>query len=269
MTPSSSEFFSRCPFIRGSIVLLLLACLTGCIPTEIDGPASLFQDETFQKIDLALLLVPDLNVLDEVDGIKRNKKQRRQKRLQRAFTIFYEEQNDDMLKRRRNRVQDRIMAVSNKECAEFVREVRSTPEALDVSFGIISVFTAGVGSILPDAALVRWFSVTSGITSGIRAEIDKASLHKRTLDVLVRGFVERREDIQKNILEEQKKGIDVYSLERAIGDAIKYHDACNFLIGLEQVERDRNSDQKASDARSSKTLKPTAEPTGESNLDIE
>lgn len=69
--------------------------------------------------------------------------------------------------------------------------------------------------------------------SGFRAEVNEAYFHNLTIQVLTDGMEKKRQEIYQKIRENQKKNVIDYPVEKAIGDAIIYHDRCSLLAGLE------------------------------------
>ncbi len=74
----------------------------------------------------------------------------------------------------------------------------------------------------------------AGIFSGWSAEVNEDLLQRRTIQVLTNGFDAKRKEIYEQILKDWKnQDLTQYSVERAIGDAVFYHEHCGLIAGLE------------------------------------
>lgn len=226
-------------FVWVSVVLLFPLFLAGCIQEipyfekdmRLEGPKPLINKEIFREIDLALLLDP---------GSKQNDSEK--KRLRQAFVAFYK--NAAEQQERRNRVQDTIMAASNQRCAEYKQHLKRFDRYTDTLFGMVTTAAAGLGAIFSSASTVRALSGAAAISAGSRSVISEVSFQEKTIQVLTIGFEKRREEISKEIMDKRKDAdISKYTVEGAIADAIRYHDACSLIGGLEQVAKDQQRAQ--------------------------
>ncbi len=200
---------------------------------SIQGPKSLIERSSFQKIDLALLLAPKGNIL--LDGPTTEKI--RQQYLQLAFNAFYGEATSQVL--RRNRVQNRIIAASNQRCSEFKKFIKQFDSSSNLFLGGLTTLTAGLGAILTAASTVRALAGSAAIASGFRAEVNEAYFQQQTVQLLTNGFEATRKVTLESIRLKSPLTIDEYTVEQAIGEAVIYHDQCSLLAGLERVALDR------------------------------
>ncbi len=196
------------------------------------GPDPLIKSELFEKIDLALLLDPDgmINTAECCNTAAI------QQRLQRAFNEFYANLNDQVL--RRNRVQDRIIASSNQRCAAYKKHLKRMDMTNNLSLGSITTVAAGLGSIFTHAATVRALSGSAAIASGLRSEFNEVLFHQKTAQLITKGIESRRKKLYEGILNTRRESADdmeQYNVEKAVADAIMYHDACSLAKGLEEV----------------------------------
>ena len=199
------------------------------------GPAPMVDKVSFGEIDLAVLLDPDIGQPRTLFFFRKRARIRyEQQRLSEAFESFYEEESKK-LKERRNRVQDRIMAASNQRCARYKQFLKRFDSYNNVFFGAITTGAAGLGAIFTPASTVAALSGAAAISSGIRSEVNDTLFQEKTIQVLTSGFEDQRKVIRKKITNYQACDIKTYSVETAIGDAIKYHDACSLITGLEVV----------------------------------
>ena len=201
------------------------------------GPTPMIDKVSFAEIDLAVLLDPETRTAKNLFFFRKRARIRyEQERLSRAFAAFYEKDHD--IKERRNRVQDRIMAASNQRCAQYKRYLKRFDSYNNLTFGIITTAAAGLGAVFTPVSTVSALSGAAAVSSGLRSEINATLFQEKTIQVLTAGFEKHRKIVKKKITNYQACGIDTYSVERAVGDAIKYHDACSLITGLEVVAED-------------------------------
>ena len=162
----------------------------------------------------------------------------RQQDLQKAFNDFYTLEEETRLLRR-NRVQNRIIAASNQRCSEFKKFVKQFDSSTNLFLGGLTTLTAGLGSIFTAANTVRALSGTAAITSGFRAEVNDAYFQQQTVQLLTNGLESSRKELFEEISKKSKWSIEMYTVEQAVGDAVRYHDQCSLLAGLERVALDR------------------------------
>lgn len=239
-----------------SLVVLLLALgLTGCDRDKrfflartpyfdgdmrTAGPIPMIDKVSFAEIDLAVLLDPEIGTVGRERSLfflrRRARIRYEQQRLSGAFAAFYEEKNG--IKERRNRVQDRIMAASNQRCARYKRYLKRFDSYNNLLFGSVTTAAAGLGAIFTPASTVAALSGAAAVSSGLRSEVNATLFQEKTIQVLTSGFEKHRKAIKKKITNYQACDIETYSVESAVGDAIKYHDACSLVTGLEVVAED-------------------------------
>ncbi|MBI3246984.1 MAG: hypothetical protein HYZ50_10825 [Deltaproteobacteria bacterium] len=204
----------------------------------IEGPQALI-DQQFEEIDLALLLDPSSGGSSSADYAKK---------LQETFAKFYATNpTSPGSERARNAIQDRIVAASNQRCAAYKQFLKRYDAETNILLGVAAVATGGAGAIVKAADTARALAGITSILSGTRAEINEDNFQQRTVQVLTSGFEERRKEILADML--RRRGIredpdgttvhtpgedlTTYTVERAIGDAIRYHDHCSLVAGLE------------------------------------
>lgn len=207
------------------------------------GATALVESEAFEKVDLALLLRP------RGPRCERRSDECESQRLERAFEAFYEENEDEedkdeKRKLRRNRVQDRLIAASDQSCAEYKRHVGRWDSTNNALLGAVTTSSAGLGAVFTPENTVRALAGTAAIASGIRAELNESYFQQKTIQVIADGFERRRVELRAKMAGENRKSIEEYTVERAIADALRYHDACSLVAGLKEVEL---SQKRASD----------------------
>ena len=107
-------------------------------------------------------------------------------------------------------------------------------EEQESAFELLSRGTLGGGAqSMIFAGKPRALSGTAAIVSGVRAEIQDAFFKGLTAQIVVDGIQFRREEIVHRIRQNQKLDLRKYPVEQAVVDALKYHDSCSLLVGLE------------------------------------
>ena len=240
---------------RAILPALLVGCglaVSGCGTKTFDGTIfsrqdspfgvdNLIERESLQTIDLAQLLtrggVEPLKLpADDPDNLKENIK-----RLEEAFKTF-DGNTDGDKKRLRNQIQERILAASNQACGEFKRELKKFDARWNFVLGSATTALAGAGAIFTGAAAA--LSGSAAIVSGVRAELNEDYFHTLTIQVITNGFETRRKELYRDILKARNDSSTDYPVQRAIKDAILYHESCSLVAGLEHaalsIERAEN-----------------------------
>ena len=186
----------------------------------LQGPLPLI-GEDFETVDL-------IPLLDSTATAQENDEY--EVRLREAYDNFYQAQN---VIQRRNGAQERIIAASNQRCGEYKKFVKRIDTETNIFLGWLTTAAGGAGAIVTAAAAARALSGVAAIMSGVRAEANEAYFHNLTIQVLTDGMEKKRQEIYREIRENQQKNVTAYPVEKAIGDAIFYHDHCSLLAGLE------------------------------------
>lgn len=197
---------------------------------SVEGPQALI-DQQFEEIDLALLLEAGGTASSFCPNPTPNPTVTYPQRLQQAFCNFYQASTDKV--QARNAIQDRIVASSNQRCAEYKQFLKRYDTDTNNFLGIAAVATGGAGAIVRATDAARALAGITGILSGMRAEINTNTFQQRTVQVLTAGFEEKRKTFQAEMLQHRTDSLTLYTVERAIGDAIRYHDHCSLIAGLE------------------------------------
>ena len=225
----------------GMLVLAVAACAPSAYFTgqSKQGAGPLLESDTFEAIDLALLLSPSVEACPDSAQALADPRAR----LANAFNSFYEpcselnkdSDRDNELQLRRNRVQDRLVAASNQRCALYKQHVRRFDSTSNVLLGALTTLSAGAGALVTHVDSARMLSGLAAAASGVRAELNETYFQKNTIQVLSSAFEERRNKLRAEMLERNGKSIHAYTVERAVADALRYHDACSLVAGLEEV----------------------------------
>ena len=136
----------------------------------------------------------------------------------------------------RNSVQDKILSVSVSRCNVFKTFLRR--QQSDVSFLLGSATTAAgvLGAVLPGVTASRNLAGAAGLFSGVQAEYNSSYYSNLAAHVIVQGIELRQARLQKELVQtRQSLGIDAYSMEAAISDAIVMDGTCSTVVGLREA----------------------------------
>ena len=219
-----------------AIVLLLspscglLSSLGGLAPGEevtMQGPDGLVDKDEIEKIDLPNLLDPDLR------GNYKGVKPGTAAYVERARDAFYLYGDAAELAQRRNRVQDRIVMASEHRYGRFAQYIQSVSSDTNFALGSLTTLLAGAGAIFTPASTVRALSGSAAIISGTRAEFNDSYYARKTIDVILDGIKLERKRIYEEIIEKRSNAdIASYTVEGAIADALRFHNAAHISVGI-------------------------------------
>ena len=215
--------------------LMVVSCLSavalaGC-GTGPFGVHPLIKNDEFEKIDLIAVLTGGKEQL-----IKSERVHKKRQRLEEAFANFNKGITDETERIRvRNQVQERILAASNQACGEYKHDLKQLDARFNFILGSLTTGLAGASAIFTGVDIVRALSGAAGITSGVRAEFNNDYFQNKTIQVITAGFESKRQEIYEKILEDREQDLEKYPVQRAIKDAIKYHENCSLISGLEQA----------------------------------
>lgn len=222
--------------VLSASVLVLTGCenirnsawLKGSVTSQ--GASPLIDTESFEKIDLSLLLdpSPEREAMKEDDDLNIKRK-----RLSEAFRKFNESVNKS--RERRNQIQERIIAASNQRCGQYKEHLQRLDATTNFIIGSLATAAAGAGAIFTAASTVRALAGSAAILSGVRGEFNKSYFQSLTVQVVTEGFESKRRETYENILKRRKANMVEYPVQAAIGDAITYHQQCSLISGLEHA----------------------------------
>lgn len=138
--------------------------------------------------------------------------------------------------RLRNGVQDKMLAVTTSRCNVFKTFLRRQQSDVNFYLGTATTAAGVLGAVLPGVRASRNLAGTAGLLSGAQAEFNGAYYSNLAAQVIVQGVDLRMAKLRKELLESrQGKGIDEYSLEAAINDALVIDGACSTVTGLTEA----------------------------------
>lgn len=251
----------------------------GAPDLTMSGPAELLGWYDFERVDLVRLIDPDGVRVNAACGTQEVRDRDRGRcELDAAFRQFAAQGDNAELIRRRDAIQDRLMAASEQRCYAYRLQLTRNVSNTNFLLGSATSLFAGAGAAFTDPSTVRALAAAAGITNGVNAEYQRSYLHTLTLQLITRGIEIRRHTIRNEIetlrgsplvyaqpfrynpaadpaaqgaataaantatspsaaVDSQPRSITDYSLERAIGDALRYHGACTVLSGLEEANK--------------------------------
>ncbi len=138
--------------------------------------------------------------------------------------------------RRRDELQDHIIAASNQKCSGYKRLLHGLKGDYESAWGSVATVLAGTSAVVTHVKSAQAFAAGSVAASGIRSELDNAYFASKTVEVITAGINSRRAEILTEINEARKQSSSqtvTYTLNRAVADALRYHSACSAITGME------------------------------------
>lgn len=136
----------------------------------------------------------------------------------------------------RDRVQDRLIWASESACADYLSRVRKSFTSTNLNLGGATTLFGALGSVLTSVDATRVFSGAAAVTSGLRAEYNDVYFSSQAFELVSKAIRSVREKTLKSIHDGRlNKGIREYTLDGAVGDAMRYHASCNVMAGLEEA----------------------------------
>lgn len=136
---------------------------------------------------------------------------------------------------RRRQIQDAIIAQSNSLCGEYEQSLNRFDQEGNFLFGSASTLLGGLGAIFTQASAARPLAGSAGIFSGVRSELNADVFQQQAIQVITNGIDSRRKRIAQVMACHVNDSLLNYTLERAVSQAYKYHEACSLIEGLEEA----------------------------------
>lgn len=106
---------------------------------------------------------------------------------------------DVILMLNRNRVQDRLVEISDEACTGFLGILNDQNTKTNYALGTAASATAILSSIFSDPATARGLAAASGIFSSARAERGEAYFQSQAITIVTKGIQLRREELLNEI----------------------------------------------------------------------
>ena len=191
------------------------------------GPHQLFNENIYETVNLHALLDP-LNY----NPASKEQSQNQSPDIDTIFANFYKRPNPAL---ERNRIQDRIMAISEQRCSSYKFYLKRLETSQNIYSGGAATIFGGLGAIFSSLDASRIFSGLAGISSGLGAELKQGYFANAASSVIIPGIDLARKEIRAAIQSKKSKDIEFYSVQEALQDVSAYHDACSINTGLERA----------------------------------
>ena len=231
-----------------TLLLVLIGCLiSGCASfpeNSIFGggrvtsaAANQIFDPEFEKItdDQLYLLLDPKNADTSYEKFKGSSNSEKSEYLRKAFMNANCEGVYGLS--HRSQIQDRLIAASNQRCNVYVTYLKRLNTYQNGIFGTLTTILGGVGAIVTGENSARLLSGLAGISSGTRAELNEAIFESISTSVIIPGIEKTRSELLEEILKKRSKTLEVYTIEGAIADVIKYHGACSMDTGISYAQK--------------------------------
>gem|GEM_PF-5548738 len=157
--------------------------------------------------------------------------------LEKAFHAFYTYDEPERL-RNRNRIQDRLIAASNQRCGFYTKSLKQMDVSANLGFGTATTILGSAGAIVTGVDAARTLAGMAAISSGLNSVWNENLLSNVATYVLVPGIEKARETILKEIDKKRIDDVTKNTVEAAIADALRYHNACSLDAGLAEVSEE-------------------------------
>lgn len=206
------------------------------------GADQLLSDK-FDKVDLPSLLDPDGRAKAKYDKTRANDAPswsdlKEAERIDLSFAAFYNypDTGANTLERRRDSVQETLLAASNRRCNIYKNYIQRLSSHTNMLFGGAATIAGAAGAIVAGATAARALAGTAGLFSGLRSEFNENFFQSIAIHVIVNGIDTRRQQVYRDIqLFGQAKSYSDYTVEAAVKDALYYHGQCSVMAGLEEA----------------------------------
>lgn len=153
-------------------------------------------------------------------------------------TIAYLEADSDKMKR--NRLQDVLIDRSNTACGRFLDELYSRVTVRKSILATTALLASAAGAIVTGENAQRILAGTSASAIGFDAIMDSTVLQNQMVTLLVSQIQTARKGIRLEIAAKREKEPSEYSIDEAILDVGRYHEACSFIYAVTELTKTAN-----------------------------
>jgi len=163
------------------------------------------------------------------------------------FRTLYEGASDKKVER--NRIAFELMSVIDDNYGEFERNLREGKGYKDAFVSITSLILTGAASISTGQAPKILAAVDTGL-KGSNAAVDKNLLGDHVPELLINKMRANRATVASSIYENMSKADDIYPLQAAVRDLMRYFQEGSVTSALTSLVSDtaKDADVKASEA---------------------
>lgn len=140
--------------------------------------------------------------------------------------------NADKGKVARNRLQSRLLAVSDAICDKHQGDIYATANTLNVGTGFLTTVLAGAATVVTGEVAKDILAAGAGASNATRSLINEEVYQKQVTAAVIKGIRSNRESKMTTIDARRKLGNTDYSLDEAIRDVVDYHTRCSFYAGV-------------------------------------
>ena len=202
-------------------LMLLVAGVTGCaIPAGVD-PLPIYNSDGSDPIHTPMIcdLYGKYRFMDDSCNV---------------IVLTHEQLASDEFKSARNEVQNTLLGLATAECNRLKKRLAGRSRGqLQSAESVALLLSAGASAGTGDA-VARLSAGATALTGAGRLLEEKHTTHLQTV---ILGIEIARTDVFMNILEDQQSDLLEYPLARAVNDAMRYHEVCNFETGLSTASR--------------------------------
>jgi hypothetical protein len=139
--------------------------------------------------------------------------------------------------RQRNEVIDALIAASNRKCGRYTAFLQTYDANINSTFGIGALATAGLATVVGGESASKALAAGSAFLTGTRSTFNEAHFRNRTIAVLATAFENARREQRQAITNFQQCKPAQYTMMRGIEDALRYHNTCSVVSGLDEAAR--------------------------------
>lgn len=134
----------------------------------------------------------------------------------------------------RNRLQTRIMELSDRVCEQHKGDIVANAALINSSLGILTSVLSGTSAIVGGQAAKSALAAVAAMTNAGRDTISETFYQQRLVDAIIRSIDASREEMEAiiNSKRESSTTANDYNVDEAVRDALLYHQRCSFYHGI-------------------------------------
>jgi hypothetical protein len=224
-------------FFRHTLLILVTISASGCAYLSQTGTSDIAAPYAILPISFE---APDLpKALGFPSSTATVTDQQRGEAIDAAIASFNKTYANDPIAGRgaRNQAQDRLIAASAQRCNDFKSNLQRSYSRSNFGLGVGTTLAGTAGALVPGLRASKNLSGIAAVLAGTRAEFNQDYFSNLTTNLIVDGVEARRSEYIKDINMKRASGLDDYTLEGAIADALHYHGLCSMISGLQYASR--------------------------------
>lgn len=137
----------------------------------------------------------------------------------------------------RNRLQDSMIAKSNYLCELYKDRLRLGRAQVNFSLAGLATGAAAASAIVTGPLAGDILAGTAAVLTGVRSEYNDVYFEQLSIQIVTKGIDSRRKTILREIEKsrENNPGVNIYTAQRAVADAMQYHVSCSVTVALEEA----------------------------------